>query len=72
MANNAGNAGQALVGQVGCLGVTMIIREGQRKVIMPDRIGGRERDRDILCAGEETETAMAWRGSATEKDGESS
>lgn len=50
----------------------MIIREGQRKVIMPDRIGGRERDRDILCAGEETETAMAWHGSATEKDGESS
>lgn len=35
----------------------MIIREGQRKVIMPDRIGGRERDRSILCAGEETETA---------------
>lgn len=35
----------------------MIIREGQRKVIMPDRIGGRERDRGILCAGEETETA---------------
>lgn len=34
----------------------MIIREGQRKVIMPDRIGERERDRDILCAGEETET----------------
>jgi len=35
----------------------MIIREGQRKVIMPDRIGGRERERGILCAGEETETA---------------
>lgn len=35
----------------------MIIREGQRKVIMPDRIGGQERDRGILCAGEETETA---------------
>lgn len=35
----------------------MIIREGQRKVIMPDRIGERERDRGILCAGEETETA---------------
>lgn len=35
----------------------MIIREGQRKVIMPDRIGGRERDRGILCADEETETA---------------
>lgn len=35
----------------------MIIREGQRKVIMPDRIGGRERDRSILCASEETETA---------------
>lgn len=34
----------------------MIIREGQRKVIMPDRIGGQERDRGILCAGEETET----------------
>lgn len=37
----------------------MIIREGQRKVIMPDRIGGRERDRGILCASEETETATA-------------
>lgn len=35
----------------------MIIREGQRKVIMPDRIGGRERDRGILCVDEETETA---------------
>lgn len=35
----------------------MIIREGQRKVIMPDRIGGQERDRGILCANEETETA---------------
>jgi len=34
----------------------MIIREGQRKVIMPDRIGGRERERGILCATEETET----------------
>lgn len=34
----------------------MIIREGQRKVIMPDRIGGRERERGILCASEETET----------------
>lgn len=34
----------------------MIIREGQRKVIMPDRIGGQERDRGILCASEETET----------------
>lgn len=33
----------------------MIIREGQRKVIMPDRIGGRERDGCILCAGEESE-----------------
>lgn len=33
----------------------MIIREGQRKVIMPDRIGGRERDGSILCTGEERE-----------------
>lgn len=33
----------------------MIIREGQRKVIMPDRIGGRERDGCILCTGEESE-----------------
>lgn len=50
----------------------MIIREGQRKVIMPDRIGGRERERGILCAGEETETATPGRSGATEKDGESS
>lgn len=35
----------------------MIIREGQRKVIMPDRIGERERERGILCVDEETETA---------------
>lgn len=41
----------------------MIIREGQRKVIMPDRIGGQERDRGILCASEETETATL--GAAT-------
>lgn len=40
-----------VLGQVGCLGVTMIIREGQRKVIMLDRIGVRrkwEREGAIL------------------------
>lgn len=37
----------------------MIIREGQRKVIMPDRIGGRERDTGILCADEEREKGIA-------------
>lgn len=50
----------------------MIIREGQRKVIMPDRIGGRERDGRILCAGDERETAKPAAPPPAEKDGESS
>lgn len=34
---------------------------------MPDRIGGRERDRGILCVGEETETAMLGAPAQTRK-----
>lgn len=51
----------------------MIIREGQRKVIMPDRIPAGGSETEVYFApGEETETARAGRASETEKDGESS
>lgn len=45
----------------------MIIREGQRKVIMPDRIGVPERDSRILCTGKERETPIAGAPSTTRK-----